>query len=59
MKRFPDNINWDATETKHQDAFWDWCISNGINNEDYILNNIGDLFENFADGLDDKDFVYV
>jgi len=41
------------------DAFWDWCISNGIHNEDYILDNYGDLFEDFADGIDDKDFIYV
>lgn len=59
MQRFPENIDWEATEDKHTDAFWDWCISNGIHNENYILDNFGDLFEDFADGLDDKDFVYV
>ena len=59
MQRFPDNIDWEATEDKHNYAFWDWCIFNGIHNEDYILDNYGDLFEDFADGIDDKDFIYV
>ena len=56
--RFPKNIDWEATEDKHNDAFWDWVIGNGIHNEDYILDNMGDLFEDFADGLKDEDFVY-
>jgi hypothetical protein len=57
--RFPKNVDWEATEDKHNDAFWDYCISDrGIHNEDYILDNMGDLFEEFADGLSDEEFVY-
>jgi hypothetical protein len=56
--RFPDNIDWESTQEKHEEQFWTWCIENGIHNEDYILDNIGDLFEDFADGLEDKDFIY-
>jgi len=56
--RFPNNVDWEATEEKHQDAFWTWCLENGIHNEDYILDNFGDLFEDFADNLHDDEFVY-
>jgi hypothetical protein len=55
---FPKNIDWEATEEKHEAAFWNWCLGEGYHNEDYILDNYGDLFESFAEMLNEEDFVY-
>jgi hypothetical protein len=55
---FPKNIDWESTEEKHMGKFWDWCIDHGYHSEDYILDNFVDLFESFADGLNEEDFVY-
>jgi hypothetical protein len=55
---FPKNIDWESTEEKHEAAFWNWCIEQGYHNEDYVLDHYVDLFESFADGLNEEDFVY-
>jgi hypothetical protein len=55
---FPKNIDWEATEEKYVAQFWDWCLENGYHNEDYILDNFVDLFESFAETLNDEDFIY-
>ena len=55
---FAKNIDWEATEEKYEHEFWSWCFENGYHNEDYILDNWGELFESFADKLKDEDFVY-
>jgi hypothetical protein len=58
FEEFLDTVDWDATENKHEAKFWDWCISNSIHNEDYILDNYGDLFLDFAlNELETKEFV--
>ena len=55
---FPKNVDWEATEEKYESEFWSWCLENGYHNEDYVLDNYGDLFESFADKFDDEDFIY-
>jgi len=55
---FPKNVDWETTEEKYESEFWSWCLENGYHNEDYVLDHYGDLFESFADGLNEEDFVY-
>ena len=56
--QFIKHIDWEATEKKHEAAFWDWCLGEGYHDEDYILDNFTDLFLNFVETLDAQEIVY-
>ena len=56
--QFIKHIDWEATEEKYEAEFWNWCLEQGYHNEDYILDNYADLFDMFADKLNDEDFIY-
>lgn len=56
--QFIKHIDWEATEEKHEAAFWDWCLGEGYYDEDYILDNFTDLFLSFVETLDAQEIVY-
>ena len=37
---------------EYESAFWDWCIKQGMHNEDWILDNLAELHEAFEETLE-------